>query len=318
MNEKAAKPSHFRSQFTEFEFDKWRASGWRMPSQIGDPNSESPTKLAQWRAAGGYGVAAILPMLGMMSCSDGRNNFALSVQEIARLTNTNPDTVTRAADALAPHGVAARHNRMRHGEYLSHWTVSRALCAASENREYFSFAMRLIYGGNWAMMPLVERAIYLGAATGATLVRATAPDAHWLFSDMLHPFADGPNTDIRSMFSGAAVAIPFRLAMMTLSELAKRSGVSARSLSTHLPALKPPEAWARFRVPTGDPVRLQFSPLAVYPTTTRALLFFFRDHAPHLPWDFLNDPTRDAIWQRGGRTLSDRLGVSSSGGESAA
>lgn len=302
----ARKSRHFRSEFNQREFEKWQRSYWSLPATLGKVGEDGTSALAELRGEGGDGVAAILPLMGLIACSKSRDNFALSVQEIARLTNVDPATVDHAAGILAKRKLLGRTVRTRHGEWLTHWSVAVELCGRTSHVEtaYFSFPMRLIYGGNWAMMPRVQRSIYLGAATAASIIRPGNVSDHWIVRELVDLRSN--LAEIRAFMSNSQT--PLRLALLTATDLSARTGVSKRSLTTHLRELRAPEGWLPLGEAVGDLGRLTFSPITVYPTLKRALLFFFRDNVPPLPWDFLNDAHRNDIWRAGGDTLLSRVG----------
>jgi hypothetical protein len=149
-------------------------------------------------------------------------------------------------------------------------------------KQYFYFSGRLVFGGNWARLTAVQRAIYLGVATRAR--RFDQPPAD---NDLLRYAlpAEVDRGDLLASFEAGQGQGTLRLAILSYKELSDVTGISTSALKEAVRLLKRREGWG---TAGGDEEQLIHAPITAYPTDGGSLLYHFRDHAP--PWWGLTDP----------------------------
>lgn len=275
-----------RNKFTPEELKKHSAHFWAMPSAWGQAGG----MLASVWKTGGSGAVSILPVLGQFAKSGFRDDLVLSVEEIARLAGVDPATAARGGKALVEIGLVEDSYVAPHfGNPVTRWILSPQLAFPLEGGapDYFYFSSRLLYGGNWARLTSVQRAVYL--AIGA---QARAYDAEPTDNQLLNAVLPSQvsRLDFSRCFDTSAADSRerfLRLAAVSFSDLAASTGICKSALHVAVNGLKHPAVWPDAE---GDPRTLVYQPLGVYRTTHGILLYHLRDHAPPWPWEMLNEP----------------------------
>ena len=266
-----------------------------MPSHLGvcAPGSGGLPRLAELIRAGGVGVAALLPQLGILARPRDGQLFAQSIEEMARLGGVSPKTAAKARDAMEALGLVTYSVENRRGTVLHHWAPSSELHAADPKRgrfdkEYFYFPARWLYGGNWARCTPVQREVFLALATNAFAV-AASPAEQWVLRDEMHP--DAPRIDVERCWEYADGIEPrvLRFAIASLSELCERTGRHLSAVHAAIAGWKHPSVWHGSR---NDPQALRHALIGVYPSASGSLVYHIRDHAPAWAWSVLNETTR--------------------------
>jgi hypothetical protein len=290
--------SCYRSKFTQEQFEQYQNAFWMLPASWGQPGAVSfvaglaakaTTALAEVRCLGGSGLVSMLPILGWMSGLDATaHEWALSVEELSRLINIDPSTINGVRRALESHGLIETTVKQRHGHRLVHWKMDRVFSARPavahhEADPYFYFDHGIVYGGQWAMMRPVERAVYIGVATRAR-VHADAPEDDYLVREVLR--RDVSCDDLHRCRELSPTPGVIRLACVSYSQIAGVTGYSETAVKRAVRSFKHPRDWPES---VCDTRALEFAAIRVYPVRTGgALLYHFRDHVEHWPWDVLN------------------------------
>ena len=265
-----------RNQFTEQEYETSGATFWPIPMDLGD-------QLADLWDAGGVGAISLLPLLGLWANAKSVEWVHLPKEKAARLAGTSAKSVARAARILQERGLAESSLGSYGGRRFTQWNVSPGLAVPMggdqrSSEPYFYFSARLIYGGAWSKLTAVQRLLYLALATQAhTYGKQEAQK--WL-KYLLYP-----GTSEGDLWAGFDQSPPLRLVACSYSALEHLTGVARSSLKAAVAGLKHPDVWPT--APT-DPATLQFAPLSVYPSDGGSLIYHFRDHAEHWPWEVLN------------------------------
>jgi len=286
--------------FSESQFQQHIKKFWAIPSQW--RQAEHGYRLAELRRAGGDGVFCLLPILGSIAGLDRRHNYGLSIDRIAQLTGADPKSIQHARRAVEEAGLATASIGHWMGKRFTHWDVSQALLGLRADEEsdapesqrrpdYFYFPLRLVYGGTWALMPHRAKALYLGAALHASRFIDSVKKI-WI----LEYLRDGVClTDFERAHAYSAAGAPgtqgLRIACVSYAELSRVTGVSKDTLMKAASELKHPDDWQGVAT---DAHALEYMPLRVYPTREgNALMYLFRDHAPHLPWSATAEPNSE-------------------------
>jgi hypothetical protein len=285
----------YRCAFSQLELERHTGMFWPMPSAWGQPGADGITMLRRLRDEGGVGALALVPILGRYAHWEKAGAVALSLEECARLGGCDQESIRRGSAAMAKLDFATTVRRHRHGKIVTVWNVKSAITSPKVGEKLhpasFRFDARVVYGGAWSMFSGTQKALYLGAASRAYTYQN--PDAlHDLLDDLLEASTERrdileafahhrlPNTEALNLESGNV-----RLAVASVDELSKATGVSETALHGAINGLKwPPDA-----SPADVRDELRYAPLGVLPARPgRPNLFLFRDHAAPWPWDVLN------------------------------
>jgi hypothetical protein len=294
----------YRNVFGQDQYDTYAGAFWTLPASwgstepgdwpevplIGDRDQISgETILSKLKTLGGAGMHSLLPVLGWISALDiAEKGWAISAQELSRLVGLDRGTVTSVARAMEPTGLVTAETLNRRGQRLLHWYVQQLHAWETPKSgyklpHYFYFDHRIIHGGQWRVMRPVQRAAYLAVATQAH-VHKEPPRDNYLVRELIAQHV--PLSDLERCRSEAPRPNELRLACVSYADIARISGYSANAMKAAVRAFKHPALWPGVQ---NDPRVMEHTPLWVYPTPNgNSLLYHFRDHAPHWPWDVLN------------------------------
>lgn len=272
-----------RNAFTQGQYELYANSFWAVPSDWANTN-----RFADFWKAGGLGLISVLPVLGQYAHSTFASELFLSKEEIARLAGLDSGTVTVAQDGLDYLGLAKGSHTLFLGERSTVWHLSQHLAAPrTADRfvpDYFYFSSRLIYGGNWAKLRPVQRALYLAIGVSARSYDALPTETHPLYvetrRDIEHCY-----DELRRHHTRAPELPWLRLVSLPISRLVRMTGISRSAIQRALQAMKHPDVWPDAR---NDAAALRHCPLGIYPSRGSQYVFHLRDHAPHWPWEQLN------------------------------
>lgn len=285
-----------RAQFTGAQYTRYEQSFWPMPTRWA---TLSESRLAHLWRRGGAGAVSILPILGQFANSDFADALWLSFEELARLGGVSAKTAAAARRVLKHCGLAEAETGVRNGKRAAKWKLSPRLAvpkdASPEDGAYFYFAARLIYGGNWRQLTPVQRALYLAVGAQARTFHQRPAD-NGLLRSMLSPDVELTDFDLCYDFTNSAngpdAQSPegwLRLAYLSIRELSLITGIAESAVHRAVAGLKHPHNWPGSQA---NPEALRYCPLAVYPTTGGSLIYHLRDHAPHWPFEVLNESRR--------------------------
>ena len=134
--------------FIEAEYGRHAGRFWKVPNKLGNPGEV--VSLSNCYGDGGYGLTAMLPVLGLLAnrVGDRGEGYAWSVQHIARLTGSAPGTIERAKEAIVRLGLARPTLTRRYGKRLTGWADINPALAVPPDRTrgpkqpYFYFLRR--------------------------------------------------------------------------------------------------------------------------------------------------------------------------------
>jgi len=279
-----------RDTFTQEEFDQYRKGFYPMPSEWSEPGN---TLFHTWRA-GGSGAIGLLPVLGQFAHARFRHHAVVPKEKLARLAGMDPATIATAGKALDQLGLATPSTGSYRGKRVTTWDLKPSMVVGYRGQrlspEYFHFSAETIYGGQWAKLTKVQRAIYLAVGGKARFIKEW--DAVGRLVSATVPRAVNLG-DIAAAYRHDPLRLGVRIADMSYAEFGEITGISLSALKRAINLLKHPAHWAGCG---NDPALLRYSPLAVYPTFEgHSLLYHFRDHVPAWPWDILNAHRADIM-----------------------
>ena len=294
-----AKRKCARWRFTPEHLGLYRTSFWPMPPEWGSTDGTSMLKRI-W-TEGGVGAVSILPVLGQFAHSLGPKGVTYSKEELARLAGIHPATVATAASALKQLELASSSTVLQHGIWVTRWKLYPALAALKGVRgrleDYFSVPLRFIYGGNWAQLTGVQRALYLAIGTQSRVFE-DPPERNSLLNSRHVKKSD--RVDMHRAWEYSTMVVDGvskhynRLTCLSITELCVITGMARSTVVEASNELKHPYSWPECG---NNPRRIHYNPIGVAPTVTGSLVYYFRDHAEPWPWEYLNgEPSKWDDW----------------------